>query len=222
MNDAPQLQSELEFANAFVRRHLREGGKMTDQEQQELEKEFMNAYEEMQAFRKKMMDLRARIPKLEVQDYDLKDTEGNSVKLSELFGDKDDLILVHNMGKSCPYCTLWADGFIGYNDHLSNRASFVLSSPDDPPTLKEFASGRGWNFRTVSTHDSSFTEDVGFYSEKGGYMPGVSIFKKEAYGKIFRTSKDFFGPGDYYCSVWHLFDLLPDGASGWEPKYKYD
>jgi len=29
------------------------------------------------------------------------------------------------------------------------------------------------------------------------------------------------GPGDDFCSVWHLFNLLPEGPDGWEPQYKY-
>ena len=50
-----------------------------------------------------------------VDDYELSGPAGK-VRLSELFGDKNDLIVVHNMGKSCPYCTLWADGFNGVFD----------------------------------------------------------------------------------------------------------
>ena len=45
-----------------------------------------------------------------VIDYDLVDSENQKIKLSQLFGTKKDLILVHNMGKSCPYCTMWAEG----------------------------------------------------------------------------------------------------------------
>jgi hypothetical protein len=25
-------------------------------------------------------------------------------------------------------------------------------------------------------------------------------------------------PGDDACNVWHLYDLIPEGASGWQPK----
>jgi predicted dithiol-disulfide oxidoreductase (DUF899 family) len=32
-----------------------------------------------------------------------------TVRLSELFAGKADLILIHNMGTTCPNCTLWAD-----------------------------------------------------------------------------------------------------------------
>ena len=42
---------------------------------------------------------------------------------------KRDLIVIHNMGASCPYCTLWADGFNGIYDHLADRAAFVALQP---------------------------------------------------------------------------------------------
>ncbi|HEY4822831.1 MAG TPA: hypothetical protein VIH83_04000 [Candidatus Bathyarchaeia archaeon] len=51
--------------------------------------------------------------KEKVREYVLTDSEGGKAALSTLFGKKDDLILVHNMGRSCPYCTMWADGFNG-------------------------------------------------------------------------------------------------------------
>ena len=156
-----------------------------------------------------------------VNEYTFKATDGSDVMLSELFGDKDDLIVVHNMGKSCPYCTLWADGFIGVADHLGNRAAFVLTSPDEPETLRQFADGRGWKFRTLSTQGSTFARDMGYEAEPGKPLPGVSAFRREPGGTIVRTGHSPFGPGDLYCGVWHLLDLLKDGAAGWEPKYSY-
>lgn len=41
------------------------------------------------------------IPK-PIQDYTLLDNDGKSVKLSGLFGGKDPLVVLHNMGKGCP------------------------------------------------------------------------------------------------------------------------
>jgi hypothetical protein len=36
-----------------------------------------------------------------------------------------------------------------------------------------------------------------------------------------QVARDFFGPGDLYCSAWHLFGLLKDDEDGWEPKMVY-
>ena len=154
-----------------------------------------------------------------IKDYEFIDFEGNKIKLSELFGSKQDLILVHNMGNNCPYCTMWADGFNGLLPHLEDRSSFVLSSPDEPSVQKEFANSRGWKFKMVSTSGTSFAKDMGF--EKNGLpQPGVSVFYKND-GELTRVGKDSFGPGDKYCPTFPLFDLLKDGANNWEAKFDY-
>jgi len=46
-----------------------------------------------------------------------------SVALSSLFGDHRDIIVVHNMGQSCRYCTMWADRFNGLYPYLANRSA---------------------------------------------------------------------------------------------------
>ncbi len=71
----------------------------------------------------------------------------------------------------------------------------------------------------LSHKGSSFATDMG-YARDGGWMPGVSVFKKEN-GRILRVSDTGFGPGDDFCAAWHFFDLIPEGADGWQPKYKY-
>jgi len=157
----------------------------------------------------------------EVDDYLLTESNGDIVRLSELFGGHDQLILIHNMGKKCAYCTMWADGFNGLYKHLENRAGFAVVSPDNPETQREFAAGRGWKFRLCSAMGTSFIKDLGFEDDKGDFWPGVSTFVKRD-GKIYRIARDFFGPYDNYCSVWHFFDLLPEGTSEWQPKFSYD
>lgn len=156
-----------------------------------------------------------------VSDYTLRTSDDQPVKLNELFNGKPDLILIHNMGKRCPYCTLWADGFNGLAAHLASRAGFVLVSPDEPKVLKEFAGSRGWKFRTASTAGTTFSKDLGYEPEPGKHRPGASGFRKTALGAIERTGKATFGPGDDFCSVWPMFDLLHSGAGNWEPKYAY-
>ena len=117
--------------------------------------------------RDKMREARAAAEPEEVPDYVFTNTSG-SVRLSELFGDKPDLIVIHNMGATCPHCTLWADGFNGIYDHLASRATFVLSSPDTPNTQKTFAASRGWRFPMVSHNGTTFAADMGYRTEDGG------------------------------------------------------
>jgi len=165
--------------------------------------------------------LRRSLPPEDVSDYPLLDWEGKTVMLSELFNANGDLVLIHNMGRRCVYCTLWADGLNGVHQHMADRAGFVVVSPDEPAVQKEFAESRGWGFRMLSGHGGTFIKDMGFVEGEGDYWPGVSTFKKGDDGKIQRIGVDIFGPGDPYCSVWHFFELLKDGAGEWGPKYKY-
>lgn len=71
----------------------------------------------------------------------------------------------------------------------------------------------------VSHGETSFAKDMGYKNDQG-FHPGICVFKKTADG-IVRVSDTAFGPGDDFCSVWHLFDLLPEGTNGWQPQYQY-
>src|SRR5260221_7370174 len=171
------------------------------------------------ALREKMRSAQAAIEPEEVSDYEFATPRGR-VLLSDLFGDKDTLFVIHNMGTSCSSCTMWADGFNGVYQHLRDRAAFVVSSPDAPDLQQSFAAGRGWQFPMVSNQGTSFAEDMG-YRPNDRSMPGVSVFKRRE-GKILRVADTGFRPSDDFCTVWHLFDLLPEGAAGWRPKFTYD
>jgi predicted dithiol-disulfide oxidoreductase (DUF899 family) len=165
------------------------------------------------AIREKMRDTLATVEPQEVNDYEFSTVDG-PVRLSALFGKQEDLILIHNMGSSCSYCTLWADGYNGIHRHVVTRAAFAVSSPDRPEVQKEFAQSRGWQFPIVSHVGSNFATDMGYRSAKGGWTPGVSVFKRNG-ETITRVSDTGFSPGDDYCTLWHFFDLLPGGVGDW-------
>jgi len=169
--------------------------------------------------RQQMRELQAAVEPEEIRDYEFA-TVGGSIKLSKLFGTRRDLIVVHNMGVSCPYCTLWADGYNGIYEHIAQRAAFVITSPDEPEVQQSFARERGWRFPIVSHKGTTFAADMGYRSNEGKPMPGLSVFRMDA-GRIVRVSDARSEPGDDFCSLWHLFDLLPEGADGFKPKFRY-
>ena len=82
---------------------------------------------EITALRDKMRALQQTVEPEEVADYLLTGADG-PIRLSALFGGKDTLFVIHNMGTTCRYCTLWADGFNGIYHHLASRAAFVVSA----------------------------------------------------------------------------------------------
>ena len=124
------------------------------------------------------------------------------------------------MGRSCPNCTLWADGFNGIYPHIADRAAFVVASPDPPDVQRSFAASRGWRFPMVSHQGSSFAADMGYRSATGGWLPACRCSDATA-TRIVRVADTGFRPGDDFCAVWHLFDLLPEGAADWQPKFAY-
>ncbi len=142
--------------------------------------------------RKEMRGVQEQIEPEEVEDYALTARDGSSARLSELFGD---------------------------HDHLESRAAFVVSSPDAPEPQRDFAEGRGWRFRMVSHAGTSFAQDMG-YRREDRWWPGVSVFQRDG-GRILRVGDTQFGPGDDFCGVWHLLDLLPKGPEGWQPRFRY-
>jgi predicted dithiol-disulfide oxidoreductase (DUF899 family) len=177
-----------------------------------------------------------------VADYTFRQAGGRKLGWRDLFGAKRDLLVIHNMGQGCPYCTLWADGFNGLNDHLRDRTAFWLVNNDPPQRYARFAAGRGWRFDIASCRGTSFFKDMGFERQPGKFWAGVSAFRLEEGGKsgrnignpgatpgantgvnpgVRRIAWDNFGPGDAYCALWPLLDLLRDGVDGWEAKYSY-
>ncbi|MET1014370.1 MAG: DUF899 family protein [Paenisporosarcina sp.] len=146
--------------------------------------------------------------------------DGASVSLLDLFGDKDDLIVIQNMGKSCSYCTMWADGFNGVYHYLVHKAPFFLASPDPPEVQTTLAEERNWRFPMISTQNNTFNQDQGFFID-GQVYPGVSVFRKTHSGEIYLVANDYFDPGDDYSSPWHFFDLLPSGSVLTQMQFEY-
>ena len=115
----------------------------TDQQIEQLEKQIFDAKRELAALRKE----RAPEP---IDNYELTDGFGMPVSLSSLFRGGDTLIVIHNMGPSCSYCTLWADGINGILAHLEKRAVVVLESPVSAEEQRTFALDRGVDWIQLS------------------------------------------------------------------------
>lgn len=172
--------------------------------------------EEIQALQLKMYQHYAKIQELRkelepevVKDYRFMRSADEEVSLSELFEEHDTLIVVHNMGRQCSYCTAWADGYSGIYDLLKEHTAFVVSSPDTPAIQAENKAARAWKFPIVSLGDNLFAADMGFQVD-GHYHPGVSVFTRDKDGLIKRTWSAPFGPSDHYGVLWHTLDLLPN------------
>lgn len=106
----------------------------------------------------RLAELRVKAAPVEVKDYKFNTAEGET-SLSKLFGDRTKLLVIHNMGSKCPYCTLWADGFNGILPHLKDAMAVVLVSSETPEQQAAFAKGRGWDFALASHKDLPYTKE---------------------------------------------------------------
>ena len=168
---------------------------------------------------KHLGDLRAKSKPLEVKNYKFNTTNGETT-LSKLFENNSKLLVIHNMGKDCNYCTLWADGLNGILPHIQNAMGVVLVSTNTPKEQAIFAKTRKWNFKMASHKDLPYTKEqttLGKWSD----MPGATVYEKID-GKIYLKNKCFFDPGDIYCSMWSLLGLAGIEEQDWKPKSQYE
>lgn len=181
---------------------------------------------EMELMQKAMRlaELRRAETPVEIDDYVFKTLDGEA-RLSDLFAGRDRLLVIHNMGQACRYCTLWADGINGVLDHLEDAMAVALVSKDPPETQRLMALDRGWRFRMASHGGGPYmaeqcaTIPLEGMSEARN-MPGCAVFERKG-GKILRRGATYFGPGDLYSPVWHFLALAGVGADGWTPQFHY-
>ena len=166
----------------------------------------------------KLNELKKKTPATQVANYTFKTQQGETTLL-DCFGDKDKLLVVHNMGQGCRYCTLWGDGINGFLPHLESAMSVVLVSKDDPETQRRFANSRGWRFRLASHGGGDYIVEQ---TAMGGAtnMPGAVSYERDG-DQIFRKNSAVFGPGDLYCSAWNLLGLAGLTETEWTPQYNY-
>lgn len=188
---------------------------MTDVEMSEadrLEAEIMEKAQKLAALRK------AQAP-VEIGDY-VFETQAGKANLSDLFAGRDRMLVIHNMGQGCRYCTLWADGLNGVLPHLEDAMGVLLVSKDPPDVQRRMAQDRGWGFRMASHGGSG-----AYMAEQCKMMgydncPGAAVYERRD-GKIYRRACTGFGPGDLYAPIWYLLALAGIGQDEWTPQFHY-
>ncbi len=182
---------------------------MTDAEKLELE--IMEKSQQLAALRAKEADR-------EVKDYKFQ-TQSGEISMSEMFAGRDRLLMIHNMGQGCRYCTLWADGINGILAHLEDAMSVVFVSKDPPETQRRMALNRDWRFQMVSHGGGDYMSEQCAVGDHANY-PGAAVYQLND-GKIVRRAGAPFGPGDLYSPMWHFLSLAGIGMSDWTPQFQY-
>jgi predicted dithiol-disulfide oxidoreductase (DUF899 family) len=154
----------------------------------------------------------------EVPDYTFTTLTGKA-SLRDLFGSRDKLLAIHNMGQGCRYCTLWADGLNSFLPHLESAMAVVLLSKDAPDTQRLFANSRGWKFRLASHGGGDYPVEQSVLAGETN-MPGAVVYERSG-STIRRKNACIFGPGDLYCSIWNVLALAGLDESSWTPQFSY-
>jgi predicted dithiol-disulfide oxidoreductase (DUF899 family) len=171
------------------------------------------------------------------EDYLFEGTDG-PVKLSELFGKHDTLVLYNfmygpRMKEACPMCTAMLDSLNGAAEHLGQRVGLAMVAKSPIERIQDFARERGWDqLRLVSSADNSFNRDYQGETANGDQMPMLHVFTRRN-GKVhhFWASEMLFPPGvrgqhsrhvDMIWPLWNVLDLVPAGrGSDWIPRLSY-
>jgi predicted dithiol-disulfide oxidoreductase (DUF899 family) len=167
---------------------------------------------------KKLTTLRAETPAKPVHNYKFRTLSGTTT-LKDMFADKEQLMVIHNMGQGCRYCTLWGDGINPFLPHLENMMSVVLVSKDSPELQRIFANSRNWRFQMASHGGGSFMLEQS-NSSHGDNFAGISVFELRD-SNIMLKNRSEFGPYDQFCSMWNLLSLAGLNEESWTPQYNY-
>ncbi len=197
--------------------------------------EFLAKEKEFTKLRDDLSRQRRELPWVRVEnDYSFEGSEGR-VSLSELFGDRSQLIVYHFMfgpgwTDGCTGCSFVSDHFDGMLQHLkAKNVAFVAVSRAPFAEFQGFKDRMGWNFPWISSADSDFNYDFGvsFRQEdldRGPVMynfkvqpirndeqPGLSVFYKDAEGNIYHTYSTYERGLDLLIGTYNFLDLLPKG-----------
>lgn len=153
-----------------------------------------------------------------VKNYTFQTLDG-SATLRDFFGDETRLFAIHNMGQGCRYCTTCADGINAFLPHLESEFAVVLLSKDPPEQQRRFANSRCWRFRMASHGGGDYIREQSVIPGQDN-MPGMVCYVREG-DQVLKMNSTVFGPGDLYCSIWHILSLAGIGEENCTPQYSY-
>lgn len=168
-----------------------------------------------------------RIP----QDYEFQTREGDMVRISDLFGEHDTLVVYSLMygpqaQGPCPMCSAFLDGLIGQVAHLTRKTAFAVVAQNTPEALERLSTRMGWqSLPLYSALETSYQRDYLAETEDGNQLPIMNVFQRNADGiHHFWSSELFFQPSDWHprhvdaaWPLWNILDLTPQGRGDFLP-----
>ena len=169
------------------------------------------------------------------EDFAFEGHDG-AVRLSQIFGDKDTLVIYSMMfgpqrERACPMCTAMLTSWEGTARNLRERVALAVTARSPIERLLDFKLERGWkNLLIYSDTKGGYTR--AYVSAEDGDVPGLSVFTRsdgtirhfwsgEMSGEMADPGQDPRGAPDL-DSLWTILDLTPAGrGSSWYPKLEY-
>lgn len=175
-----------------------------------------------------------------VKDYRFIDEVGQTVTLSDLFGDGDTLVTYIWMygpkrERPCPMCTGLLGALDGNAADIAQRVPLAIIGRSPIERQLAFKRERGWrNLNFYSTGaDDAFARDYRGVGADDADWAAFNVFKKEADGTIRlfwaeEGTEAVADPGEDprmapdAMPMWTIFDMTPQGRrTDWYPKLEY-
>ncbi len=162
--------------------------------------------------------------------------EAGSVGFTELFGDKDTLIVYSYMfgpqrAKPCPMCTSFMGTWEKKMSDIEQRVAFVMTARSPIEKLVAAKKARGWTqIKVFSDPSGDYTRD--YVSADDADVPGYSVFTRrdgvvrhfwsgEFSGESADPGQDPRGAPDL-MPLWTILDSTPEGrGADWYPRLEY-
>ncbi|HWB76937.1 MAG TPA: DUF899 family protein [Nannocystaceae bacterium] len=172
------------------------------------------------------------------QDYEFDADGGAKVKLSELFGDHDTLVLYNFMygpkaAEPCPMCSSFLDGLEGNAQQIEQRTALAVVARSPIARIREFADRRGWQrLKLYSSASNDFNLDYFGEDEDGEQRTMLHVFTRSGgHVRHFWSTELGFVPSetgqnerhiDTMWPLWNVLDTTPEGrGESWFPKLWY-
>jgi predicted dithiol-disulfide oxidoreductase (DUF899 family) len=176
------------------------------------------------------------------EEWDAGSNKSRRVRLSELFEDGKDTLVLYNfmfvpgkkglpLEEGCPSCTSIIDAVDGAAAHLVEQINFAVVAKAPIDQFRAHAKSRGWRHaRLLSSANNTYNHDYNAETADG-QLPIASVFARRD-GAIHHTwsSELFFVPGDpgqdmrhvdFMWPMWSVLDLTPGGRGDWHPELDY-
>ncbi|HMH43097.1 MAG TPA: DUF899 family protein [Pyrinomonadaceae bacterium] len=173
------------------------------------------------------------------EDYIFDQPSGEDVRLSELFADGKDSLIIYSymygpqMAQPCVSCTSILDALDGEAPHVMQRANFFVAAKSPIERIMKFTAERGWrNLQLLSSANTTYNRDYHAENEKGDQLPALNVFvKRDGAIHHFYNTELLYAPSepgqdgrhvDQIWPLWNLFDLTPEGrGEKWYPRLSY-